>query len=61
MTARIVKRFRFKGREYVIGPRLNLIAPGDKGQEVRSSIHHVGGLISPVIVHRLGAYVGGVV
>ena len=59
MSARLVKRFRYHGRVYRTGPRLNLI-PRQEGCEVRSSIHRLGGgLLSPLIVRRLGAYLGG--
>ena len=59
MSARLVKRFRYHGRTYRTGPRLNLI-PSQEGCEVRSSIHRLGGtLLHSVIVHRLGVYHGG--
>ena len=59
MSARLVKRFRYHGRVYRTGPRLNLI-PSQECGEVRTSIHRLGGgLLSPLIVRRLGAYLGG--
>ena len=57
MSARLVKRFRYHGHIYTTGPRANLV---DHCECVRSSIHRLGGtLLHPVIVHRLGAYLGG--
>ena len=59
MSARLVKRFRYHGHTYRTGPRLNLI-PSQECGEVRTSIHRLGGgLLSPLIVRRLGAYLGG--
>lgn len=56
----MVKRWRYAGREFVTGPRLNLVTSQEHGAEVRSSIHRVGGrILRTLIVHRLGAYVGG--
>lgn len=59
MSARLAKRFRYHGRVFTTGQRLNLI-PSQECGEIRTSIHRIGGeLLSPLIVRRLGAYLGG--
>jgi len=49
----------FKGRRYnAIRCKLNL---SDRpGEYENSPGYHLGGLLSPVVVHRLGAWRGGI-
>lgn len=59
MSARLVKRFRYHGRVFTLRPRLNMI-PDKESKSVKTWIYRLGGkLLSPLIVRRLGAYLGG--
>lgn len=50
MSAKPYKTFTHAGKVFTIKPRLRY--DGRPEEIVRSSIHHVGGLLSPVVVCR---------